>query len=226
MTTWRALVLGGHGDIGTAIGSRLSADGLEVVSVGRSDFDLADGAAIDSFFSMRGGEFDVLVHSGGANHPAMFENLTEREIKQSLEVNLHGFLRVARLCLPYWKIKRTGRVVIVSSLYGFLARRGRLPYVMSKHALIGAMKTLAIEWASLGILVNAVSPGYIATKMTYKNNSSDTIDRLTSGIPAGRLGTPDDIAEVVAFLASPRNRYLTGQDLVVDGGYSAGGFQQ
>jgi len=96
---------------------------------------------------------------------------------------------------------------------------------MSKHALQGAVKTLAIEWAPLGVLVNAISPGYISTKMTYKNNSAETIARFIAGIPLGRLGTPEDIAEVASFLCSSNNRYLTGQDLVVDGGFSIGGFQ-
>jgi 3-oxoacyl-[acyl-carrier protein] reductase len=96
---------------------------------------------------------------------------------------------------------------------------------MSKHALNGAVKTLAIELASHGVLVNAISPGYIGTKMTYKNNSPETISKLVSGIPLGRLGYPEDIAEVASFLCSPKNRYLTGQDLVVDGGFSVGGFQ-
>ena len=138
---------------------------------------------------------------------------------------MHGFLRVAKLCLPYWKTTKFGRVLVISSLYGFLGRTGRLPYVMSKHALNGAVKTLAIEFANHGVLVNAISPGFIGTKMTYKNNTPETISKFVSGIPLGHLGDPKDIAEVASFLCSPKNRYLTGQDLVVDGGFSVGGFQ-
>ena len=114
---------------------------------------------------------------------------------------------------------------MISSLYGFLARKGRLPYVISKHALNGAVKTLAIELAPFGIIVNALSPGYIATKMTYQNNSPEKVAKFVEGIPVGRLGDPGDIAEVAAFLCSRKNRYLTGQDIVVDGGFSVGGFQ-
>lgn len=221
----RALVLGGQGDIGGAIAARLQADGCEVLAVGRSDFDLGSAAQIDAFFARAGTQFEILVHSGGLNHPKRFAELTEAEIRQSLEVNLIGFLHVARACLPYWQQQRFGRVVVISSLYGFLARSGRLPYVMAKHALNGAVKTLAIEWAPLGVLVNALSPGYIGTKMTYRNNPPETIAKFVAGIPLGRLGTPEDVAEVAAFLCSPSNSYLTGQDLVVDGGFSVGGFQ-
>ncbi len=225
MEKLRALVLGGRGDIGGAIANRLRGEGIEVLQVGRDDFDLADPVGIDAFFARRGDAYDILVHSAGLNQPKLFEDLTDEEIRASLDANLHGFLHVARACLPNWKSRRFGRVVVISSLYGFLARKGRLPYVVSKHALNGAVKTLAIELAPYGVLVNALSPGYIGTKMTYKNNSPETIAKFVSGIPLGRLGEPEDIAEVAAFLCSPRNRYLTGQDLVVDGGFSVGGFQ-
>ena len=198
---------------------------MEVHAVGRTDFNLAAPDEIGRYFAVHGHAYDVLVHSGGMNHPKNFEELSEKEIRDVVEVNLFGFLQVLRFCLPHWKQCANGRVVVISSLYGFLARRGRLPYVLSKHALNGVVKTLAIELAEYGVLVNSLSPGYIGTKMTYANNPQNTIDRFTSGIPLRRLGTPEDIAEVASFLCSDRNRYITGQDIVVDGGFSVGGFQ-
>lgn len=221
----RALVLGGKGDIGSAITNALSDDGLKVTAVGRDDFDLAVPAEIEAFFARNGNDFDVLVHSAGLNRPNPFDQLSDQEIRASLNVNLHGFLHVARWCLPHWKVGNGARVLVISSLYGFLGRRGRLPYVMSKHALTGAVKTLAIEWAEYGVLVNALSPGYVGTKMTFANNSPEVIAHFIKDIPLRRLGSPEDIAEVAAFLCSAKNRYLTGQDIVVDGGFSAGGFQ-
>lgn len=221
----KALVLGGKGDIGNAIVQALGKSVPNVLAVGRSDFDLAKPEQIDRYFEETIPNFDIVVHSGGLNHPKPFDELTEVEIKESLEANVLGFLHVIRRCLPHWKEKRFGRVVVISSLYGFLGRNGRLPYVMSKHALNGAVKTLAIELAGMGVLVNSVSPGYIETKLTRKNNNEDTIRRFESAIPVGRLGAPEDIAKVVFFLCSSDNQYLTGQDIVVDGGYSVGGFQ-
>jgi 3-oxoacyl-[acyl-carrier protein] reductase len=221
----RALVLGGKGDIGSAIAAALTADGMEVTAVGRNDFDLSIPVQIDAFFARHGNAFDVLVHSGGLNVPKPFDLLSEEDIHASLEVNLHGFLHVARLCLPYWKQGNGARVLVISSLYGVFGRRARLPYVMAKHALNGAVKTLAIELAEHGVLVNALSPGYIETKMTSANNSPATIARFTAGIPLRRLGAPEDVAEVASFLCSSKNRYVTGQDVVVDGGFSVGAFQ-
>jgi 3-oxoacyl-[acyl-carrier protein] reductase len=221
----RALVLGGNGDIGSAISNQLQLDGYQVSRVGRGDFNLGSKEEIADYFSKNGNNFDVLVHSSGINHPKLFEDLSDDEIRESLNVNLHGFLQIVEICLPYWQKNKFGRVVVISSLYGFLARKGRLPYVISKHALNGAVKTLAIELASQGIMVNAISPGYIGTKMTYANNSTESIQKLVSGIPVGKLGEPQDIAEVASLLCSPRNKYLTGQDIVVDGGFSVGGFQ-
>lgn len=221
----RALVLGGTGDIGSAIVRRLNQAGIEAVGVGRKDFDLTSLKEIEKYFEKNGNKFDILVHSGGLNIPKVFENLKEDEIRQSLDANVHGFLTVVRNLLPHWRDVRYGRILVISSLYGFLARKGRLPYVMSKHALNGAVKTLAIELASDGVLVNALSPGYISTKLTFKNNSQEVIDSLVGDIPVGRLGTSEDIAEVANFLCSAENRYINGQDIIVDGGYSAGAFQ-
>jgi len=221
----RALILGGKGDIGSAITQKLSSDGVQATGVGRAQFDLTNPAQIDNYFDVHGSEFEILVHSGGLNHPKIFEELTDQEIRTSLDANLHGFLHVVRRLLPYWKQAGYGRMLVISSLYGFLARRGRLPYVMSKHALNGAVKTLAIELASYGVLVNSLSPGYIATKLTYQNNTEEAIARLIAGIPVGHMGDPTDVAEVAAFLCSSKNRYINGQDIVVDGGFSAGGFQ-
>lgn len=224
--TRKVLVLGGTGDIGNAIARRLILDYQdEVVSVGSKDLNLADPHSVEYFLERYGSDFDVLVHSAGLNEPGLLESLDMKNIESTIQANLMGFLRISQALIPHWKIRSQGRVVIISSLYGFFSRKGRLPYAISKHALIGAMKTMAIEFGEFGVMVNAVSPGYIDTKMTAKNNSLEMIQRLISGIPLKKLGSPDDIARAVSFLASPENYYINGLDLVVDGGYSVGGFQ-
>ena len=163
-----------------------------------------------------------MVHSAGLNYPKVFAELTDAEIRECFAANVEGFLHVARRVLPEL-VAQEGRVVVLSSIFGFLSRVGRLPYAMSKHALIGIVKTLALELAEQGVLVNAVSPGYIDTRLTRANNDDATIARLTSAVPMRRLGTPQDVAEIVYFLASANNRYITGQDVVVDGGFSIDG---
>ena len=113
---------------------------------------------------------------------------------------------------------------MISSLYGTTSRVERLPYTLSKHALNGIVKNLAIELSENGVLVNSISPGYINTKMTYINNTKEQINKLERLIPLKRLGKPDEIAELAFFLCSPKNTYINGQDIVVDGGFSVGGF--
>jgi 3-oxoacyl-[acyl-carrier protein] reductase len=225
MTRKKALVLGGKGSIGSAISNHFVDLGHEVTSVGRHEFDLTNDSQIEDFFSTAPADFDFLIHSGGFNVPKIFEDLSDQEIRHALDTNLMGFLNIVRRCLPYWKVKCAGRIVVLSSLYGTFGRRGRLPYVMSKHALNGAVKTLAIELAEYGVLVNSVSPGYIATELTFRNNPPHELKKLTAGIPLGRLGEPAEIAKVVEFLCSSLNTYISGQDLIVDGGFSVGGFQ-
>jgi NAD(P)-dependent dehydrogenase (short-subunit alcohol dehydrogenase family) len=221
----RALILGGTGAIGGAIARRFFEVGYSVTCVGRSDFDLGNSDQIDAFFNRMHENFDILVHSSAYNFPSPFESLKAEEIQRSIQTNLLGFLHVVRRCIPYWKLVKRGRIVVVSSLYGFLGRRARLPYVCSKHALNGAVKTLAIELGGSGVLVNSVSPGYFSTSLTQKNNTQAEIEKLVLGIPLGRLGEPEEIARAVEFLCSDANTYINGHDLVVDGGFSVGGFQ-
>jgi len=217
-----ALVLGGTGDIGSAIADDLVQRGYQVTCVGSKDIDLADKKSIDEFMSNK--TYDVLVHSAGLNVIGTLEDRDLSDIELAVNTNLIGFLDIVKRLIPHWKQQQYGRVVVISSIYGFMARNGRLPYVISKHGLVGAVKTLAIELAKYGVLTNAVSPGYIDTKMTSKNNTPDTIARLVQGIPQARMGTPKDIAHVVGFLVH-NNTYINGQDIVVDGGFSIGGFQ-
>jgi NAD(P)-dependent dehydrogenase (short-subunit alcohol dehydrogenase family) len=158
------------------------------------------------------------------NNPKVFAELTTEEIDQSLRVNLQGFLRTLKHVEPHLRANG-GYLLVISSIYGFISRRGRLPYSASKHALIGVVKALAIELGPHGVLVNALSPGFIMTKLTTKNNSPETIEKLRSSVPLGRLGHPNDIAEIAYFLCSPANAYINGADIVADGGYSIGGFQ-
>lgn len=220
----KVLILGGRGDIGSATTQLFRSRGDDVTPTGRADLDLADPGGIDRYFASKPADFDVLVHSAGLNNPKVFAELSTAEIAESLQVNVQGFLKVLKHLEPHLRT-HGGRVLVISSIYGFLSRRGRLPYSISKHGLIGAVKTLAIELGPHGVLVNALSPGFIMTKLTTKNNSPEMIDKIRGWIPLGRLGTPEEIAEVAWFLCSRANTYINGADIVADGGFSVGGFQ-
>jgi len=219
------LVLGGGGDIGKAVCARLKAEGYAVDAPSSAVLDLADTRSIEAFFARQSRLYWGVVHSAGYNRPKPYRQITAEDIGRTLAVNALGFFEVLKHVLP--RMGRSGgSIVAVSSLYGTFARPGRLPYVMSKHALNGLVKTLALELGPEGITVNAVSPGFVDTKMTRRNNNAAALKSFREKIPLGRLALPSDIANAVSFLLDPRARYITGQDIVVDGGYSAGGFQQ
>lgn len=226
-TTKRArkvLVLGGSGEIGTSIAQLFAARGDHVISTGRKEIDLVSKPSIDGFFAANSPDFDVLVHCAGINNPKPFADIGKEELVNSFEVNVEGFLEVLKHIEPHLRANG-GRVLAISSIYGFLSRRGRLAYAISKHGLVGAVKTLALELGPYGVLVNALSPGFIMTKLTTKNNSPEMIEKIRCWIPLGRLGNSQEIAEVAHFLCSPSNTIINGADIVADGGFSVGGFQ-
>ncbi|NLO90610.1 MAG: SDR family oxidoreductase [Elusimicrobia bacterium] len=220
------LVLGGGGDIGRAVCARLKADGYSVEAPASSLLDLTDTNSINAYFGRKRPVYAGVVHCAGYNSPKPCAETSAEDIGRTLAVNTLGFFEVLRKVLPQMRRSGRGSIVAVSSLYGTFARPGRLPYVMSKHALNGLVKTLALELGPDDISVNAVSPGFVDTKMTRRNNSSATLKSFRAKIPLGRLALPSDVANAVSFLLDPRARYITGQDIVVDGGYSAGGFQE
>ncbi len=130
-----------------------------------------------------------------------------------------------KFLLPYMCKNKYGRVLAISSLYGSVARSGRLAYVSSKHALEGVIKTYACEFGKKNILFNCLSPGFVNTKMTRKNNSKVTIKKIISRIPLNRLARTIDIAQTAYYLCSDKNTYITGQNIIVDGGFMAEGGQ-
>lgn len=223
----KCLIIGGSGDIGSAIGAVFLKKNYTIVPTSSRELDLSSVVSINSFCALHeNSEFESIILSSAFNNPKLFKDLTYKEIEDSLNINLLGFLKVLkRMQTQFLKTKTRKNIIILSSLYSSTARDGRLTYVVSKHALEGLVKTLAIEWGPLNCFVNSVSPGYIDTQMTQKNNSPQKILEFISKIPLKRLGKPKDIAEVVYFLCSSKNSYINGQNIVVDGGYSIGGFQ-
>ena len=113
-----------------------------------------------------------------------------------------------------------GRIVNVASLFSFLTKVGRGPYSASKAGLLGMTRAAAVEWAKGGVLVNAISPGFIDTDLTRKNNTQEAINLIVGQIPIGRLARPSELFPLVRFLISEENTYITGQNFVIDGGFS------
>jgi 3-oxoacyl-[acyl-carrier protein] reductase len=215
----RVIVTGGSRGIGASIVAKLSSDGWTVLAPPRDELDLLDPQSIDLFVSSIRGNVDGLVLNAGINEPAGIESVSDGALDRLLDVNLKANFRLLRAMVPDMAQRGFGRVVGISSLYAHRARGGRAAYSMTKAALESLLRSVSAEFAQSGVLANAVAPGFVATEMTMRNNSPEVINQLLERVPVGRLAAPPEIADAVAFLMSPSNTYITGQVLVVDGGW-------
>ncbi|MEM7600088.1 MAG: SDR family oxidoreductase [Verrucomicrobiota bacterium] len=219
MSRRRALVTGGSGGIGTSIVRILTEKEIEVVAPPRSELNLADRSSVSQYLK-EGKEFDILINNAGINHLCAVADLCLDNWDRTLEVNLTSTAILMKGCIEGMRDRGWGRVINIASIYGRVVRERRGIYSATKAALIHLSKTVAVEEAPYGILVNTVSPGFVDTPLTSQNNSPKVIAALESRIPLGRLAKPDEISRLIAFLCSEENTYLTGQDLAIDGGFT------
>ena len=226
----KVLLTGGSGSIGTCIRHKFQETNRYYVhSLSSDEMDLQDEESVSNFIHHNQMNYDVVIHCAGYNKVEPFERISmgdyNNDFVNSLNINLINLVKLLKCMTPYWKEKKYSfhsHVVIINSLYGSFARKGRMPYVVSKHGLDGLMKSLSLELAP-HVLVNSVSPGYVQTEMTRKNNTEEQIEKIVKQIPMNRLASGEEIAKAVYFLVEDNN-YITGHNLIVDGGYSAGGF--
>ena len=238
-TLRRALVTGGSGDLGGAICRQLAADSLHVIvhangNLARAEavvadiaaaggsaeavaFDVADGEGTGTAIAalLEGGPVQVVVNNAGIHDDAAMAGMSAAQWKRVIDVSLHGFFHVTQPLLLPMARTRWGRIVSVSSVAAVLGNRGQANYAAAKGALHGASKSLAREMASRGITVNVVAPGVVAGRMTEAAFPPEVVKQI---VPAGRAGTPDEIAAVVRFLCSDAASYVTGQVIGANGG--------
>ena len=240
--TKTAVVTGASRGIGRAIALKLAQDGANVVvnysgsqakaeevvaeikALGQQAIavqaNVADadevkalmGAAMDAF-----GSIDILFHNAGITRDNLLMRMKEDEWDSVMDTNLKGVFLCTKAVARQMMKQRAGRIINVASIVGVAGNAGQANYVAAKAGVIGLTKTTAKELAARNILVNAVAPGFIATDMT-EELPQDVKDAMLTQIPLAKLGQPEDVANVVAFLASEGANYMTGQTLHIDGG--------
>ncbi|MEX1083283.1 MAG: 3-oxoacyl-ACP reductase FabG, partial [Xanthobacteraceae bacterium] len=182
--------------------------------------DLADKEAVESLVPKAEeamGQLDILVANAGITRDNLFVQLRDEDWEQVINVNLTATFRLTRAAVRGMMRRRFGRVVGISSVVGVTGNPGQSNYTASKAGMIGMMKSVAAEYAKRGVTANCVAPGFIASPMTDKLNDKQR-EAILARVPAGRLGTSDEVAAAVVFLASNEAAYMTGQTLHVNGG--------
>lgn len=214
-----SLVTGGSRGIGKAIVLKLQEEGSRVLAPNRNEMDLASTQSIDKYLSELKQPIDIIVNCAGILTVGSCEKLSSKDFLDIMQVNLIAPFRIISGLVNGMKQRNYGRIVNISSIWGLVSKEGRSIYSASKSGLNGLTKSLALELAPYGILVNAVTPGYVNTELILQNNSAMELEKIKKTIPLQRFAEPREIAEFVSFLCSQRNSYITGQVLPIDGGY-------
>ncbi len=246
MSTRVAIVTGAGRGLGSAIAESLAGEGVSVVLAGRTassltqtekvidkaggaalsvPTDVTDAASVQHLFDTaieHFGQLDVLVNNAGITAQVNLTELSEEEWDRIFDTNVRGMFLCSRAAARYFANVGGGRAVNVASVFGVLGRPGFTAYCASKGAVINFTRSAAAEWAKFGSQMNAVAPGYFATDINADlRDNSDALTKVLRRIPARRMGQPDELANVVTYLALHAPAFLTGQTIVVDGGESS-----
>jgi 3-oxoacyl-[acyl-carrier protein] reductase len=235
----RALVTGGSGTIGAAISAKLVAEGHHVYvhancGLARADdivekivagggsaetigFDITDAGATKAELTkaLAGGAIQIVVNNAGIHDDAVMPGMRHEQWTSVIDVSLNGFFNVTQPLLLPMIATRWGRIINISSVAAIAGNRGQTNYAAAKAGLHGATRSLCLELASRGVTVNTIAPGIIASPMSEGAFGKDLIDRL---VPMKRVGRPEEVADLVAFLASDSAAYISGQLISINGG--------
>lgn len=217
----RVFITGGRRGLGKAVVNRFEKAGYEVTAPVREELDLNSPESIRKYLAEHADEtYDAIINNAGCNDIHEIEQVTDDEIETMINVNLVAPMKLLRGMVGSMKAQHYGRIVNIGSIWASVSKAGRCVYSATKNGIHGITNTLAVELAEYNILVNTVCPGFTMTELTKKNNTPEQIRQISEDIPMGRMAEPEEIAEVIYFLASERNTYLTGQKILVDGGFA------
>jgi NAD(P)-dependent dehydrogenase (short-subunit alcohol dehydrogenase family) len=212
---------GGARGIGAAIREELLMAGYTVISPSREELDLASKDSVEAYLRDHSDiAVDVLINNAGMNVPEKISKISWDTWNKTLQINLGSAVRLIQFLAPGMSSRGYGRILNTSSILGLVTKEGRAAYSMTKAALNAFTRSAALEFGADGVLVNSLAPGYVDTELTRKNNSPEALASIIRSIPLGRMADPKELARVASFLVSDQNTYLTGQTIVVDGGFT------
>jgi 3-oxoacyl-[acyl-carrier protein] reductase len=241
LTDKNALITGGTRGIGAAIANLFHDAGANVICTGtcseqvnllnRNNTDarksylavnFSDETSVSVFLDELKlyDRIDILINNAGVNRIQENTETNDEDYNLIMEVNVKGPYRLARDVSKKMKRHGYGRIVNITSIWSAITRPGRSLYTTSKFAIVGLTKSLAVELAKDNILVNSVGPGFTSTELTIGTNTQEELEKIASVIPVKRMAKPIEIANLVLFLASDLNSYVTGQNIIIDGGYT------
>jgi 3-oxoacyl-[acyl-carrier protein] reductase len=206
----RVLVTGGSRGIGKAIVDLFIYNGHSVLAPSRSELDLTQPIQLQDC------EFDIVINCAGINPIKHLDSIVDNTVMQ---VNYLAPLQIVQQCLPYMISKQYGRIINIGSVWINTAKPARLAYSASKNALHALTKAITAEYGHFNIIANTVSPGFIQTELTLKNNTSKEILNILHNVPASRLGEPAEVAKLV-YQLTVENTFVNGQNIIIDGGFS------
>lgn len=215
------LVTGGSRGIGASIVILLKKEGYRVLAPARNELNLSDKRSISEFVEKNKNlKLYALINNAGINNPQWVDELDDNNITETIQVNLVAPILLARSLVPILKKNKIAHIVNISSMFGIITRSRQVLYSATKFGINGVTKALAVELADDKILVNSVCPGFVYTDLTGKN-SPEKNKQLAKDVPLGRFAKPQEIANLVEFLISDKNTYITGETILIDGGYTA-----
>jgi len=236
-----ALITGATKGIGKAVASDFIEAGANVLLTGTNkdnidqlndenenlkvkwlvaDFSTLKGIELFIYQLVKTNNIDICVNNAGINIIKPFEEYSDNDYQRLLSINLTAPFYIVKQLLPNMKKNGKGKIVNIASIWSQISKSGRALYSTSKTGLAGFTRSIAVEYASSNILVNSVSPGFTLTELTKNSLSKEEIIELSNQIPLKRFANPEEISKTVLFLCSNMNTYITGQNIVVDGGFT------